>query len=110
MNIYSVYAIRIGNQSYVGLTAYPVSRQTEHERLLQQGKHYNKSMQTAYNDHGSYEWIVLESNLSKRIGMEKERHWIAELDTIANGFNTHRSNNSYRGSFLARLCTWIAEN
>ncbi len=76
------------NKSYIGQSVDVKLRKTQHLSELRYNKHFNEYLQKSYNKYGedSLVWEVLEycdkDNLDDR-----EIYWIAQHDTVDNGFN-----------------------
>lgn len=68
------------NKVYVGSTLYLVRRKSNHFKMLENGKHYNRHMQGSWNKYGASTFsleIIEECKSENRI--EKEQYWIDEL-------------------------------
>jgi len=72
----AIYEIHIGEHIYIGSTKRNAkARITEHIRLLKLNKHYNRNMQTWFNEIGVASFFVIEYPDLDRV-VEREQFWI----------------------------------
>jgi group I intron endonuclease len=87
-----IYVIRNinTNKVYVGSTKNFGIREKTHFRTLENGNHSSIKLQRSYNKHGRSAFVfeVIERTpYRKKIILEREKHWMEELDSLANGYN-----------------------
>lgn len=104
-----VYRIRnkVNGKSYVGSSQWVRKRCRAHAQKMLRGAHCNSALKNAVSKYGAgaFEFSLLEAvnDLSKLV--EREQHWIDELDAVASGYNMRlraESNRGYRMSAEAR--------
>jgi group I intron endonuclease len=92
LNVSGVYGIlnTVTNKYYVGSGKNINARWSDHLRAIKKQKHARK-LQNAINryDVSNFLFCVLEL-CSKENLMEKEQHWVDELDSYKNGYNTRK--------------------
>ena len=72
----AIYEICIGAHTYIGSTKRNAkTRITEHIRLLKQNRHYNKKMQTWFNEIQSANFYIIEYPNWENI-VDREQFWI----------------------------------
>ena len=78
-----IYQIKnkINGKVYIGYSKHLSKRKGEHLAALRANKHYNKHLQSSFNQYGelAFEFSVLEL-CQERYLKEREKHWIAELN------------------------------
>lgn len=86
--IYKITYIKTG-KVYVGSSININNRWNTHKGKLKQNKHHSKGLQNVYNKYGLevLKFEILEEVLDKTKLVEREQHWINELDSYYNGFN-----------------------
>lgn len=89
-----VYAIRCIplQRVYVGSSLSLSRRLASHRNALRRGDHFNKALQSAWNEHGesAFEFVCLETTSSNE-RHTRETYWIEQLaaSVPARGFNRH---------------------
>ena len=85
-----IYQIKnkINGKVYIGYSKHLSKRKGEHLAALRANKHYNKHLQSSFNQYGelAFEFSVLEL-CQERYLKEREKHWIAELNAYQMGYN-----------------------
>lgn len=81
-----IYKITVGKKVYVGSTTKPENRKKEHLRGLTGNKHHNCKLQRAYNKRKEFLWEIIEECYEVE-RWRRESHWIAEYNSILNGYN-----------------------
>lgn len=80
----AIYEIFIGEHVYVGSTKRNgKARIKEHIKLLKAGTHYNKTMQSCFNEVGFARFMILEYPEENQV-VEREQFWI---DTLSPDIN-----------------------
>jgi group I intron endonuclease len=100
IGIYGIHNLS-NNKWYVGQSI-DIERRWKHHRFaLKNGYHYNKHLLRAWNYYGdsSFEFIVLELCSTDELN-DKERKWIADLDSHNNGYNQCEGGESPAGRIV----------
>ena len=76
-------------QSYVGTAIHWGKRINQHVNALKAGRHKNKKMQEAWDKHHAADFTFkLLEECPVDVLLEREKYWVAELDTDHKGFNS----------------------
>lgn len=106
MNKGIIYAIKCkeNKKHYVGATcAKMYVRWANHKCLLKKGKHYRKDMQADWSSYGEAGFEVIELEKCDRgLMAKKEKEWIDNLGSVANGYNRERELSYYTQSDVLR--------
>ena len=85
--VYAVLNTKNG-QRYVGASVYIEKRFSGHIRRLQRGDHQNKKLQAAWDEFGNVFYLEILEECSRTVHREREKYWIATLDSCENGYNS----------------------
>ena len=81
-----IYKITVGKKVYIGSTISPEKRKKDHLMGLLRNKHHNCKLQRAYNKIKEFLWEIIEECYEIE-RWKRESHWIAEHNSILNGYN-----------------------
>lgn len=119
--IYAIFCDANGKY-YVGSSKNMGQRSRQHERDLRAGRHRNPKLQMAYRKHGGLAfWCkpIEHCDGSTDQLLDREKHWIAVLDSVDSGMNIAKDPHAPRGRQLSdveraeiskRRIMWIEEN
>ena len=86
--IYAITHLASGKQ-YIGSAINYVKRWRDHKWELRHNRHSNIHLQRAWNKYGedAFEFTILEVVPDVNQLLEREQHWIDNLDVYASGYN-----------------------
>jgi group I intron endonuclease len=89
MKTYLIYELSVGDLVYIGATSNFVRRQATHASLLKSGKHFNKSLQKAFDDRGCSDigFKVLENALRLEDAAQREQVYIEKAGVACVNIN-----------------------
>lgn len=87
------------NEKYIGQSVAIKRRWATHKRELKEGIHYNKKLQSAYNQYGAdnFQYEILESCSAEKLN-EREQFYIKLFGSLQNGFNQDNGGCDIRGT------------
>lgn len=76
------------NKWYIGQAVDIHKRWSDHKHLLNNGKHYNRHLQNAWNKWGAsaFLFVVIEECHASKLN-DREKYWIEVKDSHSNGYN-----------------------
>jgi group I intron endonuclease len=107
-NSCGVYVIqnKVNGKVYVGSSVAAKNRINGHKSLLSRNKHYNRCMQSEYNQYGlgAFEFTIVESEIDPSELSEREKHYTERLKSNAPefGYNARPNVNSNLGVKLSQ--------
>lgn len=103
---------KVSGKSYVGSSGWVRKRCRAHTLKLIRGNHDNIIMQQAFHKYGAeaFEVVLLEAVEDESRLIEREQHWIDQLDTVADGYNIRPFAESNRGHKMStEACRKMSE-
>lgn len=82
----------INSKVYIGRTINPHTRRYRHFNALREGRHYNKFLQSDFDQYGesAFQFEIVESCVADLRIRERESYWIDFCNSFENGYNQNR--------------------